>query len=253
MHRFYLPPQQCQDGTLLLTEGEARHAVQVLRLRRGEKVIVLNGAGLQLLCQTLDSQRDKVSLAILDQRAMLPLPCRITLLQALPKGQVIESIIAKATELGTSRIVPLLTERVVAHWGAREAAQKAEKWRRAAIEAIKQCGLAWLPEVQSPMTPQEWLARHERIELPFLASLQPGSRHPRHYFDAFRSEHGRSPHSACVWVGPEGDFTPGETDAILAAGNLPISLGPRVLRAETAATYCLSVLNYELQAQCALA
>jgi 16S rRNA (uracil1498-N3)-methyltransferase len=248
LHRFYLPPEQCHGQTLFLAEGEARHAVQVLRLRRGERVIVLDGAGLEFLCQTRESERGKVSLAILQRQALPPLPCQITLLQALPKGQIIESIIRKATELGAARIVPLLAERVVAHLGRHEAVHKTGKWQRAAIEAIKQCGLAWLPEVQAPLTLPEWLARREQFELPLLASLEPGSRHPRQYFEAFRAKHGRPPRTACAWVGPEGDFTPAETEAIKAAGGLPITLGPRVLRTETAAIYCLSVLNYELQA-----
>jgi 16S rRNA (uracil1498-N3)-methyltransferase len=248
MHRFYLPPEQCRGETLFLSESEARHAVQVLRLRRGERVSVLNGAGLEFLCQTRDAHRSKVSLAVLEQQARPPPACQITLLQALPKGQIIESIIRKATELGAARIVPLLAERVVTRPSAREAVHKAEKWQRAAIEAIKQCGLAWLPKVQAPLTLQEWLARQEQFELPFLASLQPGSRHPRQYFEAFGASHGRPPRTACVWVGPEGDFTPAETEAIKAAGSLPITLGPRVLRTETAAIYCLSVLSYELQA-----
>jgi 16S rRNA (uracil1498-N3)-methyltransferase len=247
MHRFYLPPEQCRGQTLLLTQGEARHAVQVLRLRRGERVIVLDGAGLEFLCQTLELERGKVTLAILERQTLPPPTCQITLLQALPKGQIIESIIRKATELGAARIVPLLTDRVLSHPTGRDTAHKAQKWQRAAIEAIKQCGLAWLPSVHAPLTIPEWLARREQIELPLLASLQPGSRHPRRYFEAFRAEHGRAPRTACVWVGPEGDFTPAETEAIKAAGNLPITLGPRVLRTETAATYCLSVLNYELQ------
>jgi 16S rRNA (uracil1498-N3)-methyltransferase len=247
-HRFYLPPEQCRGQLLVLTESEARHAVQVLRLRRGERVIVLDGAGREFVCQTRESERGGVSLAVLEQRALPPPPCQITLLQALPKGQLIESIIRQATELGAARIVPLLAERVVTHLSGPEAVHKTSRWQRAAIEAIKQCGLAWLPQVQAPLTLQEWLARQEQIELPFLASLQPGSRHPRHYFQAFGARHGRPPRTACVWVGPEGDFTPAETEAIKAAGSLPISLGPRVLRTETAAIYCLSVLNYELQA-----
>lgn len=249
IHRFYLPPEQCRGEALLLTGSEARHAVQVLRLRRGQRVVVLNGAGLEFLCQTQESAHGKVSLAILDRQAVPAPACQITLLQAVPKGQTIESIVRQAAELGASRIVPLLTERVVTRFSAREAAHKTEKWQRVAIEAIKQCGLAWLPKVQSPSPLQEWLARQEQFELPFLASLQAGSRHPRQYFEAFGAKHGRAPRTACVWVGPEGDFTPAETDAIKAAGSLPITLGPRVLRADTAAAYCLSVLSYELQAR----
>jgi len=233
----------------LLIGSEARHAVQVLRLRAGERVAVLDGAGREFLCQTVESQPGEVRLAILERQAIAPPPCHITLVQALPKGQIVESIIQKATELGASRIVPLLAERVVTHLSEREAVHKTEKWRRVAIEAIKQCGLGWLPKLETPLTLKEWLARQEPFELPFLACLEPGSRHPRQYFEAFRAKHGRLPRTACVWVGPEGDFTPAETEAIKAAGALPITLGPRVLRVETAAVYCLSVLNYELAAE----
>ena len=233
----------------MLSGSEARHAVQVLRLRPGERVVVLDGAGREFLCQTAESQPGKVRLAILERQTIAPPPCQISLVQALPKGQLIESIIQKATELGASRIVPLLAERVVTRLSGREAVHRTEKWRRIALEAIKQCGLAWLPKVETPSTLKEWLARQEPFEFPLLACLEPGSPHPRQYFEAFRAKHGRLPRTACVWVGPEGDFTPAETEAIKAAGALPITLGPRVLRVETAAVYCLSVLNYELEAE----
>jgi 16S rRNA (uracil1498-N3)-methyltransferase len=114
------------------------------------------------------------------------------------------------------------------------------------VEAIKQCGAAWLPRVEAPVTPKEFLARAEKFELPIIASLQPGAQHPRQYFQKFEAQHGRKPQSACLWIGPEGDFTAAEVAAITAAGALPITLGKLVLRVETAATYCLSVLNYEL-------
>jgi 16S rRNA (uracil1498-N3)-methyltransferase len=81
-----------------------------------------------------------------------------------------------------------------------------------------------------------------------VASLQPGAQHPRTYFQKFESEHGRKPKSTCIWIGPEGDFTAEEVAAIISTGALPITLGKLVLRVETAATYCLSVLNYELTA-----
>ncbi len=122
------------------------------------------------------------------------------------------------------------------------------KWRSVSIEAIKQCGSAWLPQVESPISPNEFLARKEKFDLPLIASLHTGSRHPREYFQAYRNKHQTPPQSLCIWVGPEGDFTPEEVELITSAGNLPISLGRLVLRTETAATYCLSILNYELQA-----
>jgi 16S rRNA (uracil1498-N3)-methyltransferase len=155
-------------------------------------------------------------------------------------------IVQKATELGVHRIVPLLSERVVTQLDHEAGASRAEKWRGTAVEAIKQCGSAWLPDVESPMSPQAFLARGERFELLLIASLQPDAPHPRARFDAFREEQGRRPRTIGVWVGPEGDFTPAEINLACAAGALPITLGPRVLRCDTAAVYCLSVVNYEL-------
>jgi 16S rRNA (uracil1498-N3)-methyltransferase len=247
MHRFYLPPEERKTGPLTLAGREAHHALRVLRVRHGDRVVVLDGAGKEFICDVESFDRDKVHLAVVEQKAVPPLPCQITLLQALPKAKLIESIIQKATELGAARIVPLLTERVVTELDEKHAGRKAEKWQQVAIEAIKQCGVAWLPRVEAPLTPAEFLARKESFELPLLASLQSGAQHPRNYFSRFEAQHGRRPKSACVWVGPEGDFSPGEVAAITGTGALPITLGPLTLRVETAAIYCLSILNYEIQ------
>ena len=247
MHRFYLPPAQCKGRDLVLTGDEAHHALRVLRLRRQEQVTVLDGAGAELLCEVGDCSRDQIRLSVRQRNLVAALPWQITLMQALPKGKIIESLIQKATELGVYRIVTLLSERVSTRLDPAEAAQKADKWQRVAIEAIKQCGTPWLPNIEPPVTPDQFLQRKEPFDLQLVASLQPGSRHAREYFRAFLREHGRPPQSACVWVGPEGDFTPAEITAIQAAGALPITLGRWVLRSETAAICCLSILNHEFQ------
>lgn len=249
MHRFYLPPEQCRDNHLLLKDGEAHHATDVLRIRAGERVVVLDGAGQELLCEIQKPERDRVELTVVQRNAVPPLPYQITLLQAIPKGKIIESIIQKATELGAHRIVPLLSDRVVTQLDDEGASAKAEKWRQTAVEAIKQCGSAWLPQVEAPISPKEYLARGEKFELPLAASLQNDRRHPREYFNTFFAEKKRLPQTVCVWVGPEGDFTPAEMNLIKSAGALPITLGRLVLRSETAATYSLSILNYELQSK----
>ena len=248
MPRFYLPPEKCKGATLFLTGSEAHHAIRVLRLRRNDRVTVLDGAGGEILCDVEGHDRDKVQLTTAERRFIPPLPYQITLLQALPKGKIIESIIQKATELGVFRIVPLLAERVVStRLAPKDNLQKTEKWRTIAVEAIKQCGSAWLPQIEQPLTPAQFLLRHESFDLPLIASLQSGSRHPREYFRAFRSKSETMPRSLCILVGPEGDFSPAEMDLITSAGMSPISLGRLVLRTETAAIYCLSILNYELQ------
>jgi 16S rRNA (uracil1498-N3)-methyltransferase len=246
-HRFYLPPDQCRQNTLLLTAGEAHHASRVLRLRPGDRVTVLDGAGHEFVADIAESNRDEVRLAVIETRSTPPPAWQLTLLQAVPKGKLLETIIQKATELGAARVVPVLSERAVPHLDSEAGSHKTGKWQQVAIEAIKQCGSAWLPQVEAPLTPRQFLARQEQFELPLIASLQPGSRHPREYFRSFRTEHGRPPRSVCIWIGPEGDFSPEEVALVQSAGALPISLGPLVLRTETAALYCLSVLSYELQ------
>jgi 16S rRNA (uracil1498-N3)-methyltransferase len=246
MHRFYLPPAQCRGQKLLLTGFEAHHALHVVRARQRERVVILDGEGQQFSCEVVQPGSDQVELKVLEKTFSPPPPCRITLLQALPKGKLIESIIQKATELGVWRVVPLLAERTVMHLDAEEREQKAQKWHSVAIEAIKQCGSAWLTQVETPLPVREFLQRVEVFELGFVGSFQHHRRHPREYFETFRRAHGRQPSSACVWIGPEGDFTPEELAVIEGAGALPVSLGPLVLRTETAAIYSLSVLNYEL-------
>jgi 16S rRNA (uracil1498-N3)-methyltransferase len=247
MHRFYLPPQQCQDASLFLTGREAHHARHVVRVRRGESVAVVDGTGHQFLCEVQEYDRDKVKLAVIEKHFQPTLPSQVTLLQAVPKGKLMEVIIQKATELGASRIVPLLTERVVAQLNDKDVAHKTAKWRAVAMEAIKQCGSAWLPEIEPPLTLNRFIARKESFEMSLIASLESDSRPAREYLLAFQAQRGRMPGSVCVWVGPEGDFTPAETEAIKSQGALPITLGRLILRTETAAIFCLSVLNYEYQ------
>lgn len=249
MHRFYLPPEQCCDKTLTLTGREAHHALHVLRVRPGERVVVLDGAGRELLCETQTPGSDELKLTVAQDNSVPPLPYQITLLQAVPKGKVMDGIVQKAAELGAYRIVPLLSDRVVTQLDDESGPARAEKWRQATVEAIKQCGSAWLPQIETPITPKEYLGRGEKFDLPLVASLQSDRRHPREHFETFAREKKRLPATLCVWVGPEGDFTPAEMNAIKGGGALPISLGRLVLRSDTAAIYALSVLNYELQSR----
>jgi len=243
MHRFYLPPERSQEEELFLTGSEAHDALHVVRVRRGQSVTVLDGAGHELLCDVQESDRDKIRLCVRERKAAAPPPCRVTLLQAVPKGKLFESIIQKATELSAARIVPLLSERVVVHLNKKDAVRKAAKWQGVAVEAIKQCGAPWLPRVDNPITPNEFLAKNEQFDLALVGSLQPDAKHPKSFL-----RNDSKPKSAAIWIGPEGDFSPSEIERVKRSGAHPVTLGPLVLRTETAATYCLSILNYELSA-----
>jgi 16S rRNA (uracil1498-N3)-methyltransferase len=246
MHRFYLPPERCADAMLRLEGREAHHALHVLRLRRRECVTVLDGAGHEFSCEVENCSRESLTMRMMKKNFVPALPCSITLLQAVPRGKIIESIIQKAVELGVRRIAPLLTERAVMRLDDKDVLEKQGKWQQVAIEAIKQCGAVWLPKIETPVTPTQFLARKEKFDLSLVGSLQTERRHPRECFREFETKHGHLPQSIGVWIGPEGDFTLDELKAIQAGGALPISLGRLVLRVETAAIYCLSILNYEL-------
>jgi 16S rRNA (uracil1498-N3)-methyltransferase len=252
MHRFYLPPEHCAGAALRLAGREAHHALRVLRVKYGELVAVLDGIGNEFLCTVENCSRVAVTLSVSLKNFTPSPPCPVTLLVAVPKGKIIEDIIQKSVELGVHRIVPLLTERIATHLDADAAADKRDKWQHAAVEAIKQCGAVWLPKIEMPATIGQFLARPERFELSLVGSLQTKRRHPRECFEDFQTKHGRRPQSAAVWIGPEGDFTLDELQAIQNSGAQPISLGKLVLRVETAAVYCLSILNYELNCQPAI-
>ena len=247
MHRFYIPPAAWNPDALALDEAESHHALNVLRLQEGEKIVVFNGHGTEATAQIAPgSTKRAVRLQMLHKAKTPPLPCRITLAQAVPKGKNMDLIVQKATELGAAEIAPLLSERTVARMeDTDDAAAKQAKWQATVIEAAKQCGQNWLPTVALPRSPKDFFGSMARgaYELMLIASLQSDSRHLRSLLE---ESAGGKPTSALILVGPEGDFTPAEISQAKSAGCRPITLGPIVLRTETAAIYCLSVLSYEL-------
>ncbi len=248
MHRFYVEPGASGNSVIELNEREAHHAANVVRVKEGERVAALDGQGSELSCTVEKIGKRGVSLRVYQRNKIAPLPYQLTLAQAVPKGKTMETIVQKAAELGAWKVVPIMSERTVAHLDEERAESRVEKWNWIAIDAIKQCGSAWLPKIAEPIKPAQFLATQERVDLSLIASLQPEAKHPRSPLRDFVRERGRKPKSVTVWVGPEGDFTPAEMNSVIGAGAFPITLGPLVLRSETAAIYCLAVINYELQA-----
>jgi len=247
VHRFYISPELWVPDALALSGGEAHHARDVLRLKPGARVVVFNGAGHEVTAEVLEVKRERVSLRKLHETRTQPLPCRVTLAQAIPKGKNMELIVQKAVELGVAEIVPLISERTVVQLDGGSAEQKQTKWQSVAIEAAKQCGQNWLPQVQRPRTPREFFsAGTPSADLQLIGSLQTDARHLKTVLGEYEAEHARRPPSVLICVGPEGDFTPAELSLARANGCQPITLGPIILRVETAAIYCLSVLSYEL-------
>src|SRR4029077_11346495 len=172
--------------------------------------------------------------------------CRITLGQAIPKGKNMELLVQKAVEIGAAEITPLTSERTIVDLDPKEAEQKRAKWRQIAIEAAKQCGQNWLPQVDTPRKLKDFFAHQQAHDLRLIGSLQPDAVHLRKILADYVEQHRDRPKSVLMMVGPEGDFTPAELALAKTHGCRPITLGPIILRVETAAIYCLSILSYEL-------
>jgi len=246
MHRFYLPqPEFLQDSPLLGKE-EARHATQVLRLEAGDKLTVFDGLGSESSAVVLSAERGEVRLQMGPRQRTEPLPCSITLAQAIPKGKNMELILQKAVEIGASRVVPVLSDRTVVQLDPAECERKQQKWQAIAVEACKQCGQNRIPQIASPVSMSDFLKMEKPPQLPLIASLQPDARRLKEVLQEVCSELGHRPSVATILIGPEGDFTPAETAAAKSHGYLPVTLGPVILRTETAAIYSLSVLAHEL-------
>ncbi len=242
MHRFFIPPSTWNPESFALEGDEAHHCTQVVRCREGEKVVVFNGEGAEATVEIVSTGAGRVALKTISTGTATPLRARITLAQAIPKGKNMDLIIQKATELGAAEIVPIISERTIVRLEPGEAKKKQEKWQRMALEACKQCGQNFLPEVKAPVTMDDYFAKNPGAELVLIASLQPGAVHLKEIL----AESPEPPKSALMLIGPEGDYTPAEINSAKAFGCRPISLGPIVLRTETAAIYTLSVLAYEL-------
>lgn len=157
-----------------------------------------------------------------------------------------DEIVRQATEIGAARIVPLLTERTQVHLDGDRAEKKVEKWRITAIEAAKQCGNPWLPEIAPIQKLAECLAATGDFDLKLVASLHAGTTSLKTALAHYRAHHARPPQRVLWLVGPEGDFSPAEMTALIMAGAAPITLGPLVLRCDTAAICALSILSHEL-------
>ncbi len=234
MPRFYLPPSEWTEAPVL--QGpEAQHLAQVLRIQEGQWITVFDGIGSQAEAKVLSVTKSKVDLMLEIAESQDPIYPAITLAQAIPKGKNMDWIIQKSVELGVATIVPLITEHTISAPGD----NKVEKWRRTALEACKQCGQNYLPNILEPVSYARWIEDHAPAQLNLIASLI------EHAVDFRKTlESHSATGSITILIGPEGDFSPAESDSALKKNFLPISLGALVLRVETATLFALSAIRY---------
>ena len=172
MHRFYLAPKEWNAASPALDEGDSHHAVNVLRFTVGDWVTVFDGDGAEARAKIISLAGSRIQLRMSEKHRSQPLRCAITLAQAIPKGRHMEFIIQKATELGASRIAPLLSDRTVIQLDLGDAEKKRQRWLEVAIEACKQCGQNRVPEIVAPRTPKAFFENQEQIELMLIAATR---------------------------------------------------------------------------------
>lgn len=240
MIRCYLSREQWGEGEVVLSGREAHHMARVFRVSRGDELICSDGTGREASARVLQVSAREVTLSVGPSRSMPESSFQVTLGVGIPGRGKLDEIVSQATQLGVRRILPLITERTVVPESAFASERKLERLRRIAIEAIKQSGSGRIPEMR-PAFPWDALLRsfqeYDRVLLasvegpwePLPSVLEGGCRRP------------------LILIGPEGDFSPQEAERAVRCGARRFSLGPNVLRCETACVAAVSLISYLLR------
>jgi 16S rRNA (uracil1498-N3)-methyltransferase len=238
--RVYVDPPLAAGKRLVVEGSAANHITRVLRLRNGEALTVFDGSGGEFGARIEEFRKDSVVVCVEDHRPLereSPLP--LTLAQGISRGERMDWIIQKATELGTSRIVPLFTKRSVVRLDEKQADRKLQHWRAIAIAACEQCGRNRIPELAAPVDFFDMLPAEASGATRLLLSPTGDLR----IEDLGQDVRQGASKGITVLIGPEGGLEDVEQEAALAAGFKAVQLGPRVLRTETAAIAALTIIQ----------
>jgi 16S rRNA (uracil1498-N3)-methyltransferase len=231
--RFYVDAPLRAGGVCTLPEDSAHHAVHVLRLREGEEVTLFNGRGGEYAARISSMQRLRISIDLLQHHAVeRESPLRVTLVQGVSAGERMDATVRKAVELGVAEIQPVLAARSVARPKGERAEGRRGHWQKIVIAACEQCGRNRIPEVRPVVPLQDYRAAGAAA----CVLLSPSAQFPF-------SKAAATGESFVLAAGPEAGFTAEEEAALTKAGFVPASLGPRVLRTETAAVAALAALS----------
>ena len=242
MHRFLVATAELTAPSPRLSAEALRH-LKVLRLKAGETVELFDGAGRSRLFAYRGMAASGPVLEAAGEPACLPPPeFSLTLFACVTKGSRWDWTLEKATELGVTRIVPVISERTIVRLPPDERAAKRERWQRIAEEAARQSEAKWLPEISAAVDFPTALAEAAK-RVTFVGAILRDSRRAPSLARAVRERLALSAaRDLAVFVGPEGDFAPDELDALMRVA-VPVSLGAAILRAETAAIYALSAVK----------
>jgi 16S rRNA (uracil1498-N3)-methyltransferase len=237
LSRFLAEAFDHDTGTARLSEDEARHLSQVLRLGVGDEIAVFDGRGREFRARVIQVSRGGADLQIVEEMSAAPEPAvRLTLAQSVIKGEKMDDVVRDATMMGVVAIEPLVTEHTAAHM---KAGRAPERWRRIAIASAKQCRRAVVPAIGAGMTFEDWLTKDPAAFKVML--LEPTATLEGHPMSTVG---GTRPDSASLLVGPEGGWSAGEIDAAVRAGCVPITMGRRTLRADAVPIVAIGLLQF---------
>lgn len=245
MYQFFVDSSQIQDKRIIITGSDVNHIKNVLRLQPGEEIAVKNGVDdREYRCGIEEFTQDSVicTLRFIREEGV-ELPSKIYLFQGLPKADKMELIIQKSVELGVFEVIPLAVKRCVVKLDEKKAAAKVKRWQGIAEAAAKQCRRGIIPTVSEPMSMREAAAYARQMDVRLIPyELAGDMAHTKEIIEAIRPGQ-----SVAVFIGPEGGFEQSEVEEALAADIMPVTLGKRILRTETAGLAVLSWLLYHLE------
>lgn len=238
-----MPKESIKGDKVFIAGREARHILDVMRLKKSDKVVIFDGSGEEYSGFIKDTAHKSLVVEITARRGISgragPV---ITLIQAIPKKEKMDRIVEKATELGVHSIIPVITDRTIVDWETPKKLSAAERWRRIAKEASKQCGRVDIPNIGDVEDFDNFFKNPFAYDLALMAALSDEAVPIK---DALKPK-GSKDGSAAIAIGPEGDFTPREIALAKERNFKLINLGSRVLKSDTASLVVLSILNYEL-------
>lgn len=246
MHHFFVAPCQIDGGLIRITGPDVNHMKNVLRIKNGEEVLVSDGTGQDYLCRVLALEREEVLGEIVSVcKESRELPSRIWLFQGLPKSDKMEWIVQKAVELGAAGIVPVVTKNTVVKLDSKKEDARVKRWQAIAESAAKQSKRSVAPRVLRVMTLKEAFDYVEAGQ--FQVRIIPYE-HTKGMENAKKALEQVEPgQDVAVFIGPEGGFDESEIETALDRGIVPVSLGKRILRTETAGLVVLAAVMLRLE------
>ena len=243
MARFFVNKENINDNQISIQGDDAHHIARSLRMAEGDEAVVCDSLGKEYRCILSKIRDDECICDIIEEISSgAESPVDITLCMAYPKGDKLETVIQKAVELGASKIIPFESSRCIKRPKAEKADKQTQRLSRIAEEAAKQCGRAKIPEVTKPASFSEMLNMAKESELTLLCYENEDEKSLKKILSKRPA-----PKSISVIVGSEGGFSPEEAAEAVENGALSVSLGKRILRCETAPSYALSAISYELE------